>query len=275
MSEESLVVRIELSFGIGTCTNMESSLIRPFKKIFLNGKLAGKISYVFFEEKGEYFVLGSLCHTVGGRLLFFPSGNFEIINSNTTAQQVLQIDHFSLEQSLTKWHIKLKEGMKQDVKLPSMKTWKINDQLLLWFVLRASSMSSFEKAPHYVDIFVKEKSSEIRRRAREFMESREDVVFQICKVDDDLKPPYGINFEFFLSKKDRKILKDSTVYFLKMDNPASARSNVPTRIHSIELPTLDKKVLIRVTKFAGTNTYPWSFKSGNGFKNSMVKDFGE
>lgn len=266
-SDSTLVIDWQLPVGSGTTTNPESGLIRPFRSILSNGKPVGKIVFLFYEDKGRHYVLGTLCRTEK-RILFFPSGDSGRLLSEkgTPINTPVHIDHFTLEESYRNWHITLKEKATQGAKLQTKSTLEVYPNLFLWFVIQANSVNNFEKAPSKLHIELDHKTSELRRRGKNIKESREDAIFQSCLVNDDIKEPHVINFEFFINLNGPIPFGKIPIYRNLIDNPLpDSRRQIPNRVHSVKIPTSNEIVEIRVSKFAGSLSAPWNYSSGHDF----------
>ena len=223
----------EFPCGVGITTNPESGLLRPFRYILTTGKPLGKIVYLFYREGSEYYVLGTLAKTK--RLLFFPGGDSGQMVDLQFAKTI-HIDHFTLEPNCNQWHVTFKEKP-SGIRDSSKKTWRINDNLILWFVIQARSINDFERMPSRIQTSLIHKESEIERRSREILLARDGAEFRICEVNDHLQKPYVINFEFFVSRTNKIDFANIPIYYNKPDNKLpDARSLIPNRVHALILP---------------------------------------
>jgi len=75
---EDDTVEIKFTNPLGTGLSQgnvaaSSALGRPFKRLFESGKPVEKLTYIYFQPpQGPLRTLGSLCHSAGGRVVFYP-----------------------------------------------------------------------------------------------------------------------------------------------------------------------------------------------------------
>lgn len=268
-----LVIKWHFPHGKGKSTNKESGLLRNLRYILDSGKPLGNFVYTFYEENNEHYILGTLCKSEK-KLIFFPGGDSGEIIPKEGIKTTGHIDHFTLDENLETWHITLKEKAKDGTQIPKHRTWKINDNVILWFVIQANSVSNFERAPEELHTEITHTNSEARRRAIAIYNAREGSKFRICSMNKKIEEPYVINFEFFISLNGKPDLREIPLYFNKMDNQLSNKTSaLPYRTHDISIPDYEPIISIRVTKIRGSHNAPWSYAPGSVFKKSIPKDF--
>jgi hypothetical protein len=78
----------EGGFGQGNSNDSLCALTRPYRQLFEEGKPVGKVNKLFLKiGKQPSFIVGSLCFTPHGRILFYPglvgrNVNWEYTNNN-------------------------------------------------------------------------------------------------------------------------------------------------------------------------------------------------
>jgi hypothetical protein len=140
--------------GIGHSINENSAVVKPFRNILNSGRPHEKIVFSFYQENNNgYFVLGSFVNTSGNRILFFPSSTLSRIihtpdDRELTNQELHNIEHFTIESdNLTSWHITTVQKRTGGVKYPSLKTKKVNDHTVLWFLMAVRDATKLEVMP--------------------------------------------------------------------------------------------------------------------------------
>jgi len=269
----TLALTMDFDIGEGISTNIESGLLRPFKYILFDGKPIGKITFVFYEDEEKYYVVGTLCKSEK-KLIFFPGGDKRelILNKNNLHLGDAHIDHFTLDENFNTWHITLKEKKTKKKKIPQYRTWRINDNLILWFVLQARSVNDFEKMPKQIKVSIEHTNSDIDRISKEIINARDGSIFQITKVNNEIEKPHIINFEFFISQERKVILDSIPIYFNTPQKLLLEKvEQLPSRTHHVKIPNFESTIVIRVTKIPGIHDHPWNFNPGSTFKKSKSK----
>jgi len=259
---------LELPFGCGITDNTESGLLKPFRSILDDGKPIGKITYFFYEEEGKQYVLGTFCKSQ--KIIFFPGGyNFQIIESHNKSSKLKskEIDHFTLDTNFETWHISFKKKKETNSKLPHKKTLKMQDGRILWFVMQSNSVKDFEEAPHKIKTILFHKKSELQRRAKEIMNSREHSEFKICKPLNGIEKPCVINFEFYINEKGKMNFAGFPVYCAKLDNVLQdKREVIPNVVYQVKIPKSNITCGVRVSQLPGSNKAAWNIVPGAYFK---------
>lgn len=257
------------SFGNGGSVHEKSALVRPFRKILVDGKPIGKISYIFYKEKGEHFVLGSFAYS-GKRIMFFPGLVDRRVTLSPEGQRILEkglvhnIDHLSLEADFRTWHLSL-EG--KIAKYRRMNTKRVRDDMFLWFVMGIKNVKHLEPAPKAQEIRLTWRSlPEINRRLKVILEAREGAQFPITHIDGDPPTePYFLNFEFFVSlRRTKEYSPPLTVYDagILSKSTRDPRGAVRTRAHPVIFGGFDGMLWVRASKVMG------SFESNAEFLNA-------
>jgi hypothetical protein len=268
-----LPIHYNLPYGDESSIDQESALVRPFKKLLRDGKPVGKISYLFFQEKEINFVLGSLANT-GNRLIFFPGIIPKKLVESPADQDFLRnhlahVDHLSLEENWRNWHISLLEKETQGYRLKNKNTKKVSENLFLWFVMAVRTVDKLEKMPKKQEIRMYwPHFSELNRRVKEIIKSREGSIFHITKLDEHVEEEHYLNFEFFLHKSSQlnKGPIHPTVFTAKHVSDTNIEFIHHTREHPIILHNFKGLLSVRVSKVRGHLNDEGVFIPGNDYK---------
>lgn len=188
--------------GEGNSITENSALVKPFKKI-MDGSPINSVAFVFYKEKNQHYVFGSFSNH--RKIIFFPGLTFSrVIRSpdgrDIPDSELHNIDHFTLEENLRKWHITLKQR-NDGVKYSTQRTRKVNNEVYLWFVMALRETTKFESMPRTQEYILKGSKSEIIRRQQLMFESRENIEFPIMETNYEPLPPFFLNIEVYVSNK--------------------------------------------------------------------------
>lgn len=284
------LVNIEFKLGLSTSNpNDDSVIFKPFKRIIESGKETGHVSYMFLNTddengvsveneictidellKSEEFqakippdkikVLGCICHTKGGQILFYPSFTTSYFTKFKNRDQPerhiekINIDHFSLEPSFKKWHITHPGGHIKD-----LKTCKIEDNLTYWFGMSINSEVKLEQVYRNNTFAYLCPLSDAERRIQ-------DIESSLKYRDEHLiTPPIGdkynkedsfYHFEFYIKKdssiEDKKIdpfhLPGSSILYIQMSEECQYFC------YDIDIPKFKGKLVLVAAKITGILT---------------------
>jgi hypothetical protein len=244
--------------GNGGSISESSALVRPFEKILKNGKPVGKIYYIFYKEKQEYYVLGSLAYS-NDRLIFFP-GHTDLRMIRAKDKPILSegllhhFDHLTLESNLRTYHLTLLEKENQGTRYEKMNTKFVDKDLILWFVMGVQSADKLEAAPRTQTLLLRwHNAADLNRRYNIIMDARGGV-FPVTEAVEDIEPPFFINFEFFVSRNrsPRAELRSRLFHAGVLDTDhVETRKNALTRSHFIMVQGFSGLIWIRVSKIKG------------------------
>ncbi len=266
---DQLLIKWEFSFGEGNSTNDQSSLVRPFRLCLMEGKPPGKIIPLFYKEGDKHYLLGSLCWTEGNRLLFFPTGDLGKLVSHKGQDYEnsgFYIDHITLEKDNLGVHISAKDKQSSPT-LQSGKILQVNDSFL-WFTLQARSPNDFERAPRIHETTITGTSDQMNRRGNYIADSQKDTEWTITYVNESLKVPHFINFEFFVcfGDNDTEKLNKIPPFIYEPEIPSSNLGKGIGTSFSISIQGFSGTIKIRISKVPGSNKTPWKMYMGNDFK---------
>lgn len=270
-------IELSYNFPIGNKINIDqnSSLVRPFTKLIEDGKPAGKINFLFFQEKNEYYILGSFANT-GRRIVFFPGIIARKIttsppDSDLLTKHAVHLDHLTLEENWRNWHIKLLSQNK-DLRLKKRNTKRFGDTLFLWFVVAVKSLDKLEIAPKSQSITIQgPHQNELKRRLKELLKARDGSVFYISKLEHYPEEQWYLNIEFFINgkpaNKDLGQVPLSTARHLSDVVNGTTNRGRETPVALNQFPGL---VWVRVTKMPGTLQEDILFIQGKDFDGEVT-----
>ena len=259
-----LPIKYNFSVGTGESLNDNSALVRSLKGLLVDRKPVKKISFIFYKEKNNHYVIGTIILSEK-YLIFYPSLLPNKVTESPPDEKTiknipLNIDHLTLEDNWNNWHFTFKQKKdKGKYKLQTRKTKKINDSLTLWFVMATQSLDKLEKMPKTQEYkLVYPNYDELSRRYLEFTEARNQVNFPIIEIKGESKNDWYLNLEFFVDKKKSKDYRQdypqtSTVY--NANNFSSNKDNpIPkfyTRDVHVDLPGFEGRLWVRASRMPG------------------------
>jgi hypothetical protein len=260
-------ISIPYRFPIGKEESIrkDSALVKPFEQILLEGKPLERVSYFFYGENGDYWLIGSFAYTIARRILFFPGLNMARVKHSPDNKEVLDeihnIDHLTLESNLKTWHVSLREKKDKGIKYPRMKPAKISEGVLLWFVMAVPSAKKLEPMPKSQEYIIKANKKEannieiLEKRLGNFFQSRHQSLFPVIEWKHDSPIPCFINFEIFIliGNKRETDLPDKLFFAPppltkpgRMDEGIRSRTGYPSPLDD------SISVCIRVSKIRGS-----------------------
>jgi hypothetical protein len=226
MAEEvrAQLVNIKFDHGIeGGNEKQRSVIFRPFNRIIEQGKPTGYVKFLFLntEKKDWDFtelkdtkkipaqtlrVFGVLCHTEGGKILFYPGFTSTYLlkyrdrDKPTRNIPKINIDHFSLERSLNRWHITHSTG-----KVENHTVKHLAEGIIRWFGISIKSTVKLEQVFQYNPFAYLCPVSDADRRVNDIAESlkyRKEIVITPGNSNCRIEPIFW-HFEFYI-KTDPK-----------------------------------------------------------------------
>ena len=270
MEEEKHTISLELSFdGIKLDRKEESilaansALFRPLRQLAEEGKPIGTINYIFYKEKVAHYVLGSLCYSPGGRVLFYPGIRDRVVRwvtkqgeSPPVSVKDILIDHLTLDGNLKRGHITartINDKSKIPKKVSNFATKKITDDAIFWFAMSIKNASILERMVKRATLSFTSLASDTDRRADEVIKAREGAIFHIVRLAKDVGITTGefLHFRFFLGGDDYKSFK----HFWALPKPHIQglvyERHIPIRTHPMSIVNLPYKVWVLVSKHGG------------------------
>ena len=243
--------------GKGMKVSQNSVLVRPFYNVLDLGKPMGMISYIFYQEKEDYFILGSFVYTKR-RILFFP-GSIDrrlIVSSGhgNLSEKNQMVDHYSLESDLSTYHLTLENKKIDNSKYPRMSTMRVKDDMFLWLFFGVKSAEMLEAAPNTQEIRLKGyNQADLERRYKLIEDARGNCIFNVVKVKQQPDSDFYVNIEIFVSnKQSRDYLPPDFIYHVGLSSYATwtkeDRKEIPIRLHHVILKGFSGSIWIRVSK---------------------------
>ena len=267
MSQDTLRIDLQLPIGRGK-SDASSCLIRPLLGFLRTGIPPGKINYIFYRHVDEVsYNLGSLCHSEGKRIIFFPGFQARDLlwrmdkkgNFSKYALSDFVVDHFTLDRNFSKTHLTLlkKERPVKRRHPATFRTLKVDDKIFFWLGLSIQHPSLLELTRENVAMSVPTPSSDAKRRMQEIVDAREGAIFHTVEQAD--KGPFSseefIHFNFFVCLGDIDIPKEHVFLSLPTKEPIvmnfHSQELLPYRQHHVALPGTDKKIVVIVSRHAG------------------------
>ncbi len=207
----TIVQRMELPFGRGTCNDQSSSLLRPFRRLAEQGKPTGHINYLFLKLMERYYVIGSLCYTPRKMLLFFPGllnrrpvwqGQGKQIEFQGSASDTF-LDHLTLESDQSHWHPRYLEAGGKKARFPPSEgnyrrrfaTYR-DGTYVFWFSMAVREPNVLEEAPRALEMKFTVPDGDVDRRISDLVYAREEAQFHILQLNPTI--PYNLDYFLFL-----------------------------------------------------------------------------
>lgn len=256
---------LEIKFDAGKeriNSNEQSIIFKPWGKTFDKWTSPGKIVYLFLTNKKDDLIdlsiLGGLCYSPGGHILFFPGFEYEYLTKFDDTFQIGEkskffIDHFTLLKEYQKWHITGLAANNQ-IARKSFSTNKISDNLYYWFGMNIRRDVFFEtlcknnilqyNCPVPVFDSIKEIIVESRKECNDYVifpnDAREDRGNAFYHFDFYFSKSESVNYPLDLILEKNKLIK-----------PHLSSEHVPITYNEIKIPNLDGKIIIASTLISG------------------------
>ena len=173
----SLYINLD-EYGVGEFEDSHSAIARPYRRLVEDGADPGSISYVLIRSapSSQYKMLGTLCETLGQRLLFFPGCHIRRLNSlfnrkSITAAKGLDgiVDHITFETSNRRGHItEVLSNGKRRVALKLPRRQEVGQELYAWFGMTLSSVALLDSVPGKLWFSTECPASDVDRRLELF-----------------------------------------------------------------------------------------------------------
>ena len=234
--------------GVGRLVNRTSALVRPFRLLLDEGKPIGRISYLFYQSD-KTRILGALCFTSYGRLLFFPGiakRNPRWIAEGAAPRILGQtnnlIDHLTLELDFNSWHVTMLglDNSRKSV-LAKYRTREIVDSVTYWFGISILSDNILEECPGEIRMIFSSSGQDADRRIK-IVESSvgnsDSHVFPLY-TDASVTGSDFIHFDFIIDRRPRNSfsidsLKRPTLFDLV--SPTTAPTGPPALKSPVPVP---------------------------------------
>lgn len=198
-------IHIQLSAGKSGKHGYKNGCVeRTFRTIWAGGKPVGQMTVLFLQTNTDKRFLGTLVHSSGARLIFFPGliDRTSVMDSRTRKTKVLgkDIDHLSIEPSFNSWRVTTTD-QKDRLRYPT--NWRSNS-LVHCFGMSVKDSSCFELMAGAVEFTAKVPASDAKRRSEAVFQARDGSKFY-CLDISSLSRPAGayLYFDFLIDKTIR------------------------------------------------------------------------
>lgn len=278
------IIFLRLQYGMPKIPNpkKDSVLYKPFNRLIEGGAPIGYIKPLilntsFFQfidgNKADYTnsleylvqvphenlkILGCLCYSEGQKLLFYPSFNSTYLTHYTDREDPIRhypkidVNHFSLENNLKKWHVTHMDGH-----IHNFKTQKINKNLIFWFGLSVQNSTELEQAYRINPFGYLCPLSDVERRRSILMNTikhLEEIVITPSTLEKVESNNYFWHFDFYYKMGSDPIQGDMgyTWVFnpLNFDEVPDERT-IPWVSYDSDIPNHDGRVVIVARKISG------------------------
>lgn len=240
---------------------LNSALTRPFHRILKEGKPTGTINYVFFGEHGfnpPIFVIGSLCLTESGRILFFPGVKNRITisnrNDNRNVTDNLIMDHITLDTDYS-CHATFTNGKHLRLS-PSIQPIETN--VYGWFSLSISKLSVLEILSERSEAVINSPRRDGHRRIKDVIEARNTAKFHLLHLHDynpALNKNEFLHIDVYIvlgnERETTNLLPSPPKGPPTLKEPIELKPPFPVRSHKVMIPTFNGTCHFLVTKHVG------------------------
>ncbi len=252
---------------LGSSTSMDSALARPFGVLVQDGRRVGKINHLFYADSAHSYIVGSLCWSVTGRLIFFPGIIGRKIIWDTGVAQLKSngiIDHITLEPDFATWHLtSLINGKKDTSHLPNRNTVKIQRGLHYWFGMSVSGPQVFEPAfqSHKFKFEIPQDKADYYRKI--ILDAKAGAVYHTLNLPSTGSLAAGefLHFDFLIDRRWFRHLRKLPTNLAwvpsappALKTPIKIPSEIPMRGHNVKLEGFKGTIVILVSRHVGTLT---------------------
>lgn len=242
----------KIPFGRGGSSNNTSALVRPFRRTLQESKLPGRVAYVFHQDSGRYNIFGSFVHSTSGKIFFYPGTMGGItttsLGANRQTQQLIHVDHFTLEGDLSKWHFTLSERETDGIRFPSQRTAPWSSEIVLWFVLQFKK-TALEPCPEILKLRLSQGKGriEIARFLSSAVESG-----PVIQLDNNITDFFW-QVEAFVSQcGDCSLERIPPIVIPTPGAEISSQQPTDSQIACIQFDGSSKRICLRTSKIIGT-----------------------
>lgn len=263
---------LELPFAPGgETTTDDSCLFRVYSRLVKSGKPAGRLNYIFYApQDGRFFTLGTLCYTPGRQLLFFPGFSADSIHRFAEhdprpllSKSNFPIDHLTLEESCTRWHITSTCAPSGKERIKSLRVHRLSESLIHWFSVSIQDEGKLEETKRVNRMVFPCPARDANRRLSELMKARDGAKFHIIQLHDECIPRKTgefVHFDFWIDlSPTRQAIPPWPIRIPTSSNVVEYQTplpeKVPVRSHQVEVVDLPGTVVVIASKRKGTLKY--------------------
>ncbi len=271
-------ITIEQSFPYaepGSSVSLDSAIARPFRVLIEKGWDTGRVNHLFLSDVGHFSVVGSLCYTPSGRLIFFPGiiGRKTLWDSEKgDLRESGIVDHITLEPNSKSWHLTIfKDGKKDRTsQLPSRRVSEIEPGLNYWFGMSVESISVFEKQFQTYLFSFPVPSEESDKYIKILDQSKKDSKFHsMSLIQEGVGKEEFLHLDFLVDNRTNRDELPHNIAWVPSGPPAlvgplEKTDNFLIRAHPVEVPTFPGNIFVLVSKHVGKLTNQVIIGSGPG-----------
>ena len=226
-------------YGVGEFEDSQSAIARPYRLLFEKGTDPGSMAYLLIHSasSGQYTALGTLCETIGQRLLFFPGCRARRLNSvfkrrSPPAVQALDgiVDHMTFEIRNRTCHVTevLSNGKRRipaGLKLPPPR--EVRPALYAWFGITLSSVAVLDRVPGKFWFSAECPASDVDRRLALFCKANKALGISTLSITQTTQGTF-LQINFFVDFDPGQMRKNV---------PALLPNGPPELQKAIEIPS--------------------------------------
>jgi hypothetical protein len=206
-------------------------------------------------------LLGTLCHTAGGMLLYFPGYRGTSIQAYDkhklgSRRDPFLIDHFSLEPGFERWHITAYDK----ARVRRLKVMTVADERVFWFAMSVRAATEFEPVYRNNRVQFACPDDDARRRVYDAQRASEGAVSQIVESPIPITTgPAFWHIEFTVSQRAVDGFP-KPAHHLPVKPLAetvfSSSDPLPMRSHVVRLPSFEGAVIVTAALVPGKLSLP-------------------
>lgn len=202
--------RVDLTWVMeGVESGLDDSLYNPLARGVYSlfgekGRPFERLSKCFFRDsKGETRWFGVFIYSAGDRVLFFPGFSKSQENpvgykdKELWCKEDMEIDHLSLDRDRETWHITAPKSQKH---IGNFFTQKVSNDVRHWFSMSTFNSECLRTALSETLVSMPVPQSDVERRIKTFIESRDGVTFQLLSFNSEHSfpdKPWFLHFSVF------------------------------------------------------------------------------
>jgi hypothetical protein len=204
------------------------------------------------------FIIGSLCITERGRILFFPGVNDRATipnrNGNRNVTDNLIMDHITLDADYS-CHATFTNG--KHLRLSSS-IQPIETNVYGWFSLSISKLSVLEILPERFEVVINSPQRDGHRRMKDVIEARKTAKYHLLHLRDDnpaLNKNEFLHIDIYIvlgdERKTTNLLPSPPKGPPTLKEPIELKPPFPVRNHKVMIPAFNGTCHFLVTKHVG------------------------
>ncbi len=260
-----LTLQFPEPLGSGEVRTENSVFLRPLQVLATQGRPIGKLTYLVTSAAGfPTFTVGSLVHSEGDRIIFFPglAARHLLWYTEGEAPDGGVVHHITLDRDRETFHIALEDELggtspTSRPRLPRHPTRLLPGGARLWFGLSLRDATVLEVTPSELRFVFSAPPLDSARRVKDMVRAREGSDFHLLSLFDGepLEAGMFLHFDFAVSPLDREELEPFQSF--APTGPPLLREAVDTgdqwklRQYKVELETLSEAIWVVISSWQG------------------------